>query len=276
MRQVALAARPLPDEEHTADEKIGMPPERRGRSLMIWVAAAAAILTVGVGTAWEQGWLTNHMETPAIAETRFASPPGRRATIRLADGSRVTLDSDSAVVARFSAKRREVELLRGQAYFEVAHDGARPFVVSAAGSSVTDLGTEFDVMIKPQGMRVVLVKGSVTVTDKDVRLTLLPGQGYDSAPATRGLLRVDDMKQSLTWRAGYLEFRGETLADAVAEMNRHSRSRIVLADPSIANLSVTGRFEAGANDRFARVLAEIYGLQLTVRPDACIELRRRR
>ena len=273
MRQVALAARGVPGEDDAADEE-EMPPERRGRSPTIWAAAAAAILAVGIGGAWQQGWLGKPMARPEIAEAHFASPPDRRATLRLADGSRVTLDSDSAVTARLSAGRREVALLRGQAYFEVAHNAARPFTVSAAGSNVTDLGTEFDILIKPDGMRVLLVKGSIAVTDKDVRVTLQPGQGYDSAPSTRGLLHVDDVTPSLAWRTGYLEFHGETIGEAVAEMNRHSRRRIVIADPSIARLPVTGRFEAGATDRFAQALAEIYGLRVIARPDGSIELRR--
>ncbi len=270
MRQVALAARAHPGE----DEETEMPPERHGRSPGIWAAAAAAILAVGIGGAWQRGWLSTPVAAPEIAGARFASPPGRGATIRLADGSRVTLDSDSAGTARLSARRREVALVRGQAYFEVAHDAARPFTVSAAGSSITDIGTEFDILIKPDGMRVLLIKGKVAVTDKDVRVTLQPGQGYDSAPSTRGLLHVGDVTQPLAWRTGYLEFHGETIGEAVAEMNRHARRRIVIADPSIARLPVTGRFEAGATDRFAHALAEIYRLKVIGRPDGSIELRR--
>jgi transmembrane sensor len=261
MRQAALAARP----------------ERRAGRGLWWMvgsaAAAAAAVVITVQAGYRARPIAPQAERPQ-ATLAFATAPGDRQDVSLPDGTRVTLDGGTALTAAFYASHREVALTRGQAYFNVVHDPARPFTVRAMGSTITDIGTEFDVLARPQGMQVLLVQGAVAVADGDRRLNLVPGQSYDSSPGARRIERPDALAL-LAWRNGYIEFTGEPLGQAVAAMNRYAVHPIVVTDPTIASLpSVSGRFKVGDTVHFAEALADLYGLKLVHLPNGAIALRR--
>ncbi len=257
MRVSALRARPNP-----------APEVRRG---LIAASAAAAVLLAGMG-----GWLWLRLgvlesgkaqQIAAVAKRplEYATADGARASISLSDGTQVTLDSATVVDVDFTASQRDVHLLHGQAFFAVKHDAHRPFSVHAAGQNVTDLGTEFNVCIGRRGMTVVVAKGSVVVsqaskTSPAVRVA--PGQKYRGAPGQTGEVVNVDVDQALAWLSGYLDFRDEPLAEAVAEMNRHGGQPMTVGDPAAESLRVTGRFRTGDPARFARVLAEVYPVRI--------------
>jgi transmembrane sensor len=262
IRQAALQARP---------------PRRIARPVL-WGVGSAVAAGVAALIAFQPGLF--HMPAAPdgtdrpIARLAYDTPADARRDVTLPDGSHITLDRDTAMTATLYQRHREIALTRGQAYFAVAHDAARPFTVTAGGSKVTALGTEFDVLTQPQGMQVLLVSGRVAVADGDHNLKLAPGEGYDSTPGVRHVTRPD-MAARLAWRDGYVEFSGEPLGRAVVEMNHGAAHHIVMHDKGIADLPmVTGRFKAGDTERFARALADIYGLTVLHRPDGTIELRR--
>lgn len=206
---------------------------------------------------------------------------GETFSARLADGSRITLDTDSRVRVRYAQGERRIELLRGQALFEVAHDAARPFIVAAGDTRVRATGTRFEVRKIGQDVRVTLTQGSVEVKDSDARATtwrLSPGQALALTPtsAARAQPVQVDARAATSWTAGELTFQDVTLAEAVEELNRYSRDKIILADDAPRSTRVTGVFPAGAHDDFIAAAASLYGLESVRRANGDIELRAKR
>jgi transmembrane sensor len=119
---------------------------------LIAVAVAGALLSFGALRQWRQGHFA------------YSTAPGERKEFTLRDGSRVTLDADSALNVDFTPGHRSLRLARGEAFFQVAKDPARPFVVSASGTRVRAIGTEFDVRIGDRRMVVAVVEGAVQLT----------------------------------------------------------------------------------------------------------------
>lgn len=223
------------------------------------LAAASVIGAVGYGASSLRGRVTT------------AKGDIRRAP--LADGSAVTLNTDTAIRSAFSDKIRRVELLRGEALFDVAKDPARPFVVVAGDVRVRAVGTSFTVRTRADGQVDVIVReGVVEVwrgTDgKPVRLAAAHAVQVANAggivPATVGATAVD---RALAWRQGQIDLDGMTLGQAAAEFARYSDRRIVIDDPRVASLKMTGLFSASDPDGFARAAALSLGLTATPQPD---------
>jgi transmembrane sensor len=245
-------------------------------------AAAAVALAIGVSSFHYSG---AHRERPPaaaasesvaavdhVARGQFETRVGERSTIGLVDGSVITLDTGSRVSLDLGGKTREIHLLAGQANFEVAKDAIRPFVVYAADRRITALGTAFDVRLGPRDVSVTLVEGRVTVDQ--LRTKPLPG-GPD-APLVRtklgpgeqlvatmgGIARVQgaDLQRVTSWREGRLIFESDRLADAIAEVNRYSSTPIVLADPAIGDLRISGVFRTGQPLAFAHALTLYFSI----------------
>jgi transmembrane sensor len=248
MRDVALQARPV--------RRLPLP-------FLGAIAAIAAALILAIGLTWHGAGNLFVGREAAVAPAHYATNIGERATLTLADNSTLTLDSGSRIDVTMAKHRRDIRLVRGEAYFAVAHDASRPFVVSVGDETVTALGTEFDILAHVDGMRVVLVKGSVATVAGGVTTRLSPGQMIDTGRSGDGRPHDAEATTLLAWREGYLVFRATPLADAVAQMNRRSRNQIVIADPALSALPVSGRFQTGDNARFARAIAEIYSLEVS-------------
>ncbi len=182
---------------------------------------------------------------------RYSTDTGEQRNIVLADGSTVLLDAQSMLQVRYDKQQRHLRLQRGQAQFKVAHDAQRPFIVEAGDGRIKALGTQFQVRVDGPAVTVTLLEGKVSVDAPKTRdiaktETLTAGQQirYDSkkdlwakAPA--------DLEVVQAWVYGDLVFKRWRLADLVAEMNRHSSVKLTIADPSLADLPVSGRFHAG-------------------------------
>jgi len=258
MRQAALTARP----------------QRRIVPAAWWTlgaaaAAAAAVVLLMPGPL--RPW--SAPDDKPLTTLAFATAAARQDVV-LPDGTHIALDSNTALTATLYPHRRDIRLNRGQAYFDVTHDDARPLTVGAMGGSVTDLGTRFNVLARPRGMQVLLIEGALAVADGEHRVQLAPGDSYDTSPGARAI-EHPDAHALLAWRDGYLEFSGEPLGQAVAAMNRYAVHPITLADPAIARLpSLAGRFKTDDTLQFAQALADIYSLKLVHRPGGAIELRR--
>jgi transmembrane sensor len=192
------------------------------------------------------------------------------------DGSQLDLDADSIVVGRFGAAGRQVQLQRGRAMFTVAADRARPFVVTAAGRSIIAVGTRFDVDMLDSGLTVTLLEGHVVIESKQPSqpLVLEPGQQYVER---RGKVVVRTMgeaaENAAAWRSGLAFFDDQPLADVVQIMNRYSLQDIVVRDPAVAALRISGQFRAGDASGFAAKLASAYSLKV-VNTGGRIELTR--
>jgi len=188
----------------------------------------------------------------------FRTAVGERRRVRLADGSHVILNTASELSVCFSRRLREVRLIAGEALFEVAPDPARPFLVSAGGVVVRALGTAFNVRRRGGLAEVTVTEGVVAIGGSpDASLARLrAGQAaVAGADAVSELILDTDALQARTaWRRGLIELRGETLEAAVAEFNRYSEHKLVVADPSIAGIRVGGAFGTNEADKFVAAL----------------------
>lgn len=234
--------------------------------------ALAASLTLAIlgGAAFVASpWMRRPAARPAAPTgTHYATAVGERRTITLADGSRVTLDTDSALfVPRPWGGRRDVTLVRGQALFDVARDPARPFVVTSRGRTVRALGTRFAVRDEPDRFSVALLEGKVRVDLPQAGATariLAPGDTLDLQGKTL-TLRHGHAAAEAGWMRGRLSFDARPLADIVAELNRYSPRRIVLDDAALGQRAFSGTFDLSPEGSRALVVAlQGYGLARVV------------
>jgi len=195
---------------------------------------------------------------------RYATDIGEQMSVQLNDGSNLRLNTDSRVRVRFSGQQRRVLLDRGEAFFQVAHDSQRPFLVQAGGAQVRAIGTRFDVRRDGQRIRVVLTQGVVVVDHTrvpDTAVTLKPGQAVNLTAGEEAKAETVDSQAAVSWTQGQLTFHDRPLSEAVAEVNRYSRRKVTLGAGAPAQARVNGVFEIGDVDTFVAAVAE--GLELT-------------
>lgn len=203
---------------------------------------------------------------------------GEQRLVALADGTRVRLDTDTELKVRLRDHARDVRLIRGQAFFDVAHDKTRPFIVEANGARVRALGTRFDVRLKDGRAQVTLVEGAVEVIhDRQgdgapaQAWRLAPGQALTTGATVAQPVRVD-VSAATSWTSGQLVFHATPLADAVAEVNRYSRTKVVLDAPALAASQVNGKFDAGDTPAFVAAVCDLFDLKVTAAQDGEIRL----
>lgn len=200
----------------------------------------------------------------------YSTAVGEQRRVALDDGSLVILDTDSKVRVDLSDKRRTVELLQGRAHFEVARDARRPFVVSAEGRQVAAGGAAFDVTRQKGQLCVLVTNGEVAVFDPRLagKQLIEKGARVTLADATAAP-QVDkpDLTRVTAWQHGRAVFDNDTLADAVAEMNRYSRRPIVIDGARAAKMHVSGVYSTGDTEAFARSLATLLPLDVTLASD---------
>jgi transmembrane sensor len=240
--------------------------ERHSRAPWKFAAAAALLLALAAGAlSWQRsGWQTY--------ETRV----GVFSRIVLEDGSVIDLNTNSEVHVRLGDERREVRLTRGEGRFQVAHDTSRPFVVAANQAAVRAVGTAFTVRLRDASqVEVVVAEGKVAIAAPQVPDTaaLAAGEAAVVQPGHVSVTQVSPqaLEQRLAWTAGRLEFRGESLSQAVAEFNRYNVRQIRLANPSLGTLRVGGNFKATDPESFAAALASAFKLHVDPgSPDAIV------
>lgn len=227
------------------------PSPTRGRrhALMGVAAALAACLVLVFGPDLNRRWGAD-----------FHTGTGETRPISLADGSAIDLDAESAIDVSLSADRRAVSLRTGRAFFRVAADPTRPFVVSAGKTTVTVTGTAFDVASIGQDIVVEVQSGSVLVTvagvGQEVNIALKPGERVRlSGPDGRLTEDAVPPAQVGLWRSGRLVVNGATLAQVVEALRPRYHGLILIKDETLANRQVTGVFDL--NDPVAALEAAL-------------------
>lgn len=230
---------------------------------LYWVGGAmAASLMATVFGGW-QAMDAGLLPTPAAllnGEQTFRTGVGQTATVKLRDGSVVTLDTDTVLRARETPDHRSIRLARGQAYFKVAKDKSRPFTVAAGDKVVTAVGTAFSVRLQKQAVEVTLVEGKVRVEEATPAPKPKPGQ-IAAAEMKAGsklvavedkgwVLKPVDTQKATSWLEGQLIFENRPLGEVAAELNRYSERKIVIADASVARTPITGAFATGDVEAF--------------------------
>jgi transmembrane sensor len=186
---------------------------------------------------------------------------GETTTVALSDGSEVDLAAGSAVKTHFTAGRRELALLRGQALFRVAKDAGRPFVVDAGGYSVTVTGTAFDVALTPRTLAVAVAHGSVRVGGARAGdVDLIPGDriAIDRRDGAVDRARVD-ARDVAAWRGGNLIVQDRAFADVVDVIRRYYPGAVVVAMAGLEDRRVTGVFDLSDPARALGALAGPFG-----------------
>lgn len=248
-RKAPAAAQPLPrrkTEPKTRSKGRPRPALRAALAL-----AAMLVLTVGLGQ------ITGLIPFGPPAD--HATATGERTAVTLPDGSRLTLNAESAVNVAFSAERRRIELLRGEAFFDVEPDPGRPFEVVAGRALTRVLGTAFSVALRGDETEIRVQRGHVRVSGDDGSdpVDLLPGQGVTVASGHAGDATAIEPGASFAWLDGRFVFRDQPLADVMARLSRHHRGKIVLATEHLRNLRVSGNYRLDAPDAVVSALAAV-------------------
>ena len=227
--------------------------------LLAAIAAALLLLAGGAG-----GWRLWR----GPSEQVFATAIGKRQAVRLADGSRMELNTNTRVRTDVTAARRIVTLDSGEAYFDVVHDAARPFVVYAGNRRITDLGTKFSVFRNGDDVRVTVQEGRVKVDVLDrpaVDAPVVAEAGHTvmaKGSETLVFAKPDtDMSGDLAWRSGMLVFNQQTLADAAEQFNRYN-SRKIVVEGKARRIRIGGSFKADNVDVFVLLLHRGFGLSV--------------
>jgi transmembrane sensor len=232
-------------------------PASRSISWSRRAAIAAGLFAVLAGAAYFASHSLRGDSDAVVQIDNYSTPVGGLVSVPLKDGSTVTLSSATDLRVRLGETERQVELARGEAFFEVAKEPRRPFVVDAGAHRVVAVGTKFAVRQDPADFRVVVTEGSVRIDGASARPELLPAgsvaraNGKDIATRT---ISVPAAESLLSWRSGYIVFHETALADAVAEFNRYNERKIVIEDPRIAAIRLTGKFRSTNIDSFSRLL----------------------
>jgi transmembrane sensor len=247
---------------------------------IVW--AAAAVLVLGILGLWSQRGNERQILATAVGEHR---------SITLADGSIITLNTNTLLEELLRRGSREIYLRRGEAHFQIAHDGARPFLVHAGDAVIRAIGTQFDIRVRSDHhVNVVVDEGRVEVQSvhpdiepaarsaKTTQRALRAGEQLSTATADYAVTSMTPLQLSsgLAWREGAIVFDGQSLGDAVAEIARYTDARIIISDPEIAALRVGGRFRTDNVQGFFDALPSALAVSVRRTPDGRVYLEPRR
>jgi transmembrane sensor len=202
--------------------------------------------------------------------------------VTLSDGTVVQLNTGGAVVEEFTADTRHVTLTRGEAHFAVTKNPARPFIVQAGSLQVRAVGTAFNINLQSAAVDVIVTEGRVQLTtgtpdapalNAGERATLRRAAAGPTLVVAR--IGAAAITQTLAWREPLMRLGGATLAELAAEFERATGRRLVLADPTLAELRFGGRFRADDIDGFTHLLATTLDLDVERAADGTIVLRKK-
>ncbi|MEH6586940.1 MAG: FecR domain-containing protein [Halioglobus sp.] len=253
-----------------ADE---LPAQSANSSRWLPAAMAAAACLVLAVFLWPQ------LQSDPVSH-QYRSALGERRTVDLPDGSLARLNTNSSIVVTYSQDQRHIDLQHGEAWFQVRPNKQRPFHVDAGETRVTAVGTAFNVYLNNSRST------DVTVTEGVVRVSEL-GKTGNRAPSTE-LLHVnqrliagidgwelsssDDFANQLAWQRGELVAEEMPLPELVAQLERYQQTRIIIADPNVARLTVSGVLQLDQPEATLSAIAVSLGLQVTPLSDTSVLL----
>jgi len=256
--------------------KTGTRPARRfgwGRA----AAAGLALALLGAGL----------YRVALLQPDTYRTEIGERRAVALADGSQISMDSDTKILVDYSKTERALTLARGRARFDVAHDTSRPFTVTAGAETVVAVGTSFDVEKLGSTVLVTLIQGQVVVKDEQGQassravakphssVSLTAGQQLvASAASVQPAVATADLQVAAAWEGGHLVFRDEPLEAVVARINRYTEHPVTL-DPAVAGIRISGVFNAGDVGSFVSALTSYVPVQATTNASGGILLQPR-
>lgn len=206
---------------------------------------------------------------------------GERLMVKLADGSQITLNTNSHLLVQLDAQQRQLVLTRGEAYFDVARDTDRPFVVTAGDTRVTVLGTAFNIYLEQGTSHITVTAGTVRInelTDPATRpadsLVLHPNQAVNGSAAGLAEPYGVNAAAALAWRDGKLVAAGMTLLELVQELSRYHPQQLLVADPDVGQMTVSGVFELSDPDAILLALEHSLEVRAVTLENGSIQLLR--
>ena len=243
-----------------------LPPRRRQGGRRLAAAAIAAMLALGawLGQGGFDDLRSDHM-----------TGVGERAAVTLDDGSEVALNTDSALAVDLAGTTRRVALHRGEAFFRVARDAARPFIVATPEGEIRVTGTAFNVRVLDGHSVVSVVEGQVEVTASPggTAVRLGPGRQVALAEGTAEPVVTFDATALTAWRRGQVVFYRTRLGEVVDELNRYQHGRVLVLSRRARALRVTGVFDADEPAAVIAVIEATLPLEVTRFTDHLILLR---
>ncbi|MBB5712537.1 FecR family protein [Sphingomonas xinjiangensis] len=236
-------------------------PARPNRRRVIAAAGGAIAATVAGTFGWQR--LGGRYVTTSRGEIR---------RLPLEDGSIATINTGSELRISLNPAGRRIELARGQAWFQVAKDRTRPFIVDAGIAQARAIGTAFSVVRGEDGVQVAVTEGTVAVwpSGSDGLMAILKAGQFANfrAPAAAPVVgsAPDEIERALAWRNGEISLENETLSHAIEQFNRYNSQRLVLTDPSLADERLVGLFKIDKPEDFATMLSTSLDVEVTVSP----------
>jgi transmembrane sensor len=241
-----------------------MPTLETSRRRFLLAGAMAASIAVAVGTMSVS--VLNDRTVLTTAKGEFRKVP-------LQDKSIATINSASQIEVAFDKKQRKINLRKGEAWFEVAKDKSKPFIVEAGDARIRAVGTAFAVRRFANGTEVLVTEGTVEVWNQDgtaQRRQLTAGERAFLPPETNSIAvthQPNEVYRRLAWREGKLILKNQTLSEAVADFNRYSPKVIVIADDSLRNKRLFGQYQLDAPELFAQDVSTVFGVPLVITAD---------
>jgi len=223
--------------------------------LRLGTGAIAAGMAVAIGLLLPRG----RTITTQVGEIR---------QVPLADGSTATVNTNSKVAVQFAPKLRSIRLAEGEAWFRVAPDKSRPFVVEAGDVRVRAVGTAFSVRRRNGSADVLVTEGVVetwVVGKESQRVRIAAGSKAFVSPDAGEITPTpasQEIDRTLAWRLGELALNGESLSYAVDELNRYNSKKLVIDDADLGREPLVGYFRATEPDNFSHAVAGLVGARV--------------
>jgi transmembrane sensor len=223
------------------------------------VCAAAAVLLAALG-------LFTFVRLNQPVTTVWITGPGEQLPLMLEDGSHVTLNTRSRLAVRMSASRRSVQLLEGEAFFDVAHDARRPFDIDTRLGSVIAVGTRFDLLLQERSLEVNMQEGKVLVRSAAAgapqSLAVAGEKATLTAGSARARLETADLNRIENWRNRRIEFDRVQLAEALKEFSRYTPLPIRAGSPEIGAIAISAVLKTGDVQALRATLLGAFGLSV--------------
>lgn len=206
---------------------------------------------------------------------KYSTGIGEVRDVGLADGSQLHLNTDSQVKVQLDPHRRMLQLVRGEAYFDVAHDSSRPFDVGVPGAIVRALGTAFNIRIRDAVVELTVTQGIVGIRTADGTMRKVPAEETAVIqPRTVAVTKMDPkaIDGRVAWRAGTIVLNGESVAEAVEEFNRYRSVPMVIGDQRVGRLRIGGRFKTDESRSFLEALEQTLPVRAVANDDGSVLL----
>jgi len=245
--------------------------------------AIAALLVIALTGALLSGVMNFGESEQEIVNVMHGTRIGEFRTITLSDSSQVTLNTNSKISVAFDvqSKIRRIHLLRGEAYFDVAKDASRPFIVDVSKREVRAIGTAFNVKFDNSYIEVLVKEGIVEFTDipelaskKSMPERLTAGQvlEIENGAKERSLLIPERVEMRLSWQTGRVVFEGDKLKDVISEVSRYTNTRFLFSDSRTESISVGGSFRIGNVEELLDSIKEGFDVNIEKRNDGVVVL----